>query len=320
MWQTEPVETEYVAPEAPETVTGEDNLPSLEDVYGKDWAWQKYDNKEEAENVVGITLEAPFFGNEEYVTYYASKGQERIRIWYLNIIEDVDKCTVLRVRYYDALGRSETCMESYFVGFSQKQGYEGYPVLSLIMDPKGLTDGETGIYIQGDTYDGNSWSGNYNQRGRDWERLAYFQYFRPEGELQTASSCGVRIKGNWSRRLPQKSLNLFARKQYSGQKEFMYDFWGDGYFPDVMTLHAGGNDTSGKLKNRLAAELCRETLETLRQEQASAMAAHYRRWYSTTPEAFFDETEEYLAFFENRPRVIRQLLWQYDLLPKDTAP
>lgn len=234
--------------------------------------------------------------------------------------EPVDKCTVLRVRYYDVLGRSETCMESYFVGFSQKQGYEGYPVLSLIMDPKGLTDGETGIYIQGDTYDGNSWSGNYNQRGRDWERLAYFQYFRPEGELQTASSCGVRIKGNWSRRLPQKSLNLFARKQYSGQKEFMYDFWGDGYFPDVMTLHAGGNDTSGKLKNRLAAELCRETLETLRQEQASAMAAHYRRWYSITPEAFFDETEEYLAFFENRPRVIRQLLWQYDLLPKDTAP
>lgn len=159
----------------------------------------------------------------------------------------------------------------------------------------------------------------------------------------------------------------------------MYDFWGDGYFPDVMTLHAGGNDTSGKLKNRLAAELCREkpfathqyvlcqvflngeywglydlaegytahyiaytygvpeqavvsmkntlleagdgeTLEALRQEQASAMAAHYRRWYSITPEAFFDETEEYLAFFENRPRVIRQLLWQYDLLPKDTAP
>lgn len=86
--ETEPVETEYVAPEAPETVTGEDNLPSLEDVYGKDWAWQKYDNKEEAENVVGITLEAPFFGNEKYVTYYASKGQERIRIWYLNIIED----------------------------------------------------------------------------------------------------------------------------------------------------------------------------------------------------------------------------------------
>lgn len=86
--ETEPAETEYVAPEAPETVTGEENLPNMEDVYGKDWAWQKYDNKKEAENVVGITLEAPFFGNEEYVTYYASKGQERIRIWYLNIIED----------------------------------------------------------------------------------------------------------------------------------------------------------------------------------------------------------------------------------------
>lgn len=423
--------------------------------------------------------------------------------------EPVDKCTVLRVRYYDRLGRSETCTESYFVGFSQKQGYEGYHVLSLIMDPKALTDEETGIYIQGDTYSGNSWSGNYNQRGRDWERAAYFQYFSPEGELQTDASCGVRIKGNWSRRLPQKSLNLFARKEYNGQTEFKYDFWGSGYFPDVMTLHAGGNDVSGKMKNRLAAELCREepfsthryvlcqvflngeywglydltegytahyvsytygvpeqavvsmkstlleegddealveeingfvnstdfsvpenyeacgkmldmdsliryyavmlycarntdwpvdntqlwrtitsttgfgdgkwrymlydmdspgmeeeyithdtiasamegsaffrslmgnktfrqqlgaamldlsetdfapehvgaVLEAMRAEQASAMTAHYRRWYSTTPEAFYDETEEYLAFFENRPQVIWRLLREYDMLP-----
>lgn len=424
--------------------------------------------------------------------------------------EPVDKCTVLRVRYYDRLGRSETCTESYFVGFSQKEGYEGYHILSLVMDPKGLVDQETGIYIRGDSYDGDSWSGNYYQRGRDWERLAYFQYFSPEGELETASSCGVRIKGNWSRRLPQKSLNLFARKQYSGRKEFIYDFWGTGYFPDVMTLHSGGNDTTGKMKNRLSTalfgekpfathqyvlcqvflngeywglydltegytahyiaytygvpeqsvvsmkateleegdgeklveelngfvnftdfskpenyEACgeridmdsliwyyavmlycarntdwpvdntqlwrtitasegyrdgkwrymlydmdspgmeeeytdhdtiasamecstffrslmgnktfrqqlgeamlelsetdfepehvRETLETLRAQQESAMAAHYRRWYSTTPEAFYDETEEYLAFFENRPQVVRQLLREYNMLPE----
>lgn len=423
--------------------------------------------------------------------------------------EPVDKCTVLRVRYYDALGRSESCTESYFVGFSQKQGYEGYHVLSLIVEPENLVDEQTGIYVQGDTYTGDSWSGNYNQRGREWERQAYFQYFSPEGELCTASACGVRIKGNWSRRLPQKSLNLFARKQYGGLKNFRYDFWGTGYYPDVMTLHAGGNDTKGKLKNRLITALCgeepfsthryvlcqvflngeywglydltesytahyiantygvpeqsvvsmkntlleagngealveelngfvnttdfsepgnyeacarmidmdsliryyavmlycarntdwpvdntqlwrtaslstglgdgkwrymlydmdspgmenryidhdtiasamevsdffrslmgsrtfrqqlgkamlelcetdfgpehvRETLEALRAEQESAMIAHYRRWYSTTPEEFYDETEEYLAFFENRPQVIRQLLREYDMLP-----
>lgn len=424
--------------------------------------------------------------------------------------EPVDKCTVLRVRYYDALGRSESCTESYFVVFSQKEGYEGYPILSLVMDPEDLVDGETGIYIQGDSYDGDSWSGNYYGRGRDWERQAYFQYFSAQGELQTAASCGVRIKGNWSRRLPQKSLNLFARTEYGGLEEFKYDFWGTGYFPDVMTLHSGGNDTTGKMKNRLITALCEDepfathryvlcqvflngeywglydltegytahyiartygvpeqsvvsmkaTLleegngeklvedlngfanftdfskpenyeacgekmdmdsliryyavmlycarntdwpvdntqlwrtitategyrdgkwrymlydmdspgmeeeytghdtvasamerstffrslmgnktfrqqlgkamldlsetdfepehvrlvwEALRTQQESAMAAHYRRWYSTTPEAFYDETEEYLAFFENRPQVVRQLLKEYDMLPE----
>ena len=170
--------------------------------------------------------------------------------------EKVDKCTVIRVRYYDRLGGSEMTAGSYFVGFSQKPGYEGCHVVSLITDPAGLMDPETGIYVKGDSYTGDDWSGNYYNRGMDWEREASFQYFDEAGVLRAASACGIRIKGNWSRRLPQKSLNLFARKQYSGLKEFRYDFWGTGYFPDTMTLHSGGNDTDGKLQNRLVAELC----------------------------------------------------------------
>ena len=171
--------------------------------------------------------------------------------------EKVDKCTVIRVKYYDKLGGSEMTAGSYFVGFSQKSGYAGCHVVSLITDPKGLLDAETGIYVKGDSYaEGDDWSGNYYGRGIDWEREACFQYFDENGKLQAASACGIRIKGNWSRRLPQKSLNLFARKQYSGLKEFRYDFWGTGYFPDTMTLHSGGNDTDGKLQNRLISGLC----------------------------------------------------------------
>ena len=170
--------------------------------------------------------------------------------------EKVDKCTVIRVKYYDKLGGSEMTAGSYFVGFSQKPGYKGCHVVSLITDPAGLMDAGTGIYVKGDSYTGDDWSGNYYNRGMDWEREASFQYFDESGRLQTASACGIRIKGNWSRRLPQKSLNLFARKQYSGLKEFRYDFWGTGYLPDTMTLHSGGNDTDGKLQNRLVAELC----------------------------------------------------------------
>lgn len=91
---TAPVETEYATSATCETDTSEENLPSPRDVYGEDWLWKKCKNKQEAEDVAGITLEAPLFGQEEYVTYHANKGRESIRIWYLNTIEEGDSLTL----------------------------------------------------------------------------------------------------------------------------------------------------------------------------------------------------------------------------------
>lgn len=205
--------------------------------------------------------------------------------------EPVDKCTVIRVRYYDLLGGSETAVRSYFVGFSEKRGYEGYAVVSLIMDPKDLTDPETGIYVTGSSYTGGKWSGNYGGRGRKWEREGCFQYFDAGHTLQTSSACGVRIKGNWSRHLPQKSLSLFARKAYGGLAEFPYDFWGSDYYPDVLTLHSGGNDREGKLQNRLVSELCREEPFAVHQYVLCQVFLNGEYW------GMYDLTESYTAHY-----------------------
>lgn len=91
---TAPVETEYATSATCETDASEANLPSPRDVYGEDWFWKQCKDKQEAEDVAGITLEAPLFGQEEYATYLANKGRESIRIWYLNTIEEGDSLTL----------------------------------------------------------------------------------------------------------------------------------------------------------------------------------------------------------------------------------
>ena len=91
---TAPVETEYATSATCETDANEANLPSPRDVYGEDWFWKQCKGKQEAEDVAGITLEAPLFGQEEYATYLANKGRESIRIWYLNTIEEGDSLTL----------------------------------------------------------------------------------------------------------------------------------------------------------------------------------------------------------------------------------
>ncbi|MBR6968869.1 MAG: CotH kinase family protein [Ruminococcus sp.] len=101
---------------------------------------------------------------------------------------------------------------------------------------------------------GNIWEmpANYTQRGREWEREANFTLF-DGGEKVLEQNVGIRIKGNYSRCLPQKSFNVYTRQDY-GSSEFSYDFF-DGKATkakngkaikkyDGLVLRNGGNDNT----------------------------------------------------------------------------
>ena len=209
--------------------------------------------------------------------------------------EKVDKCTVIRARYYDAVSASPVITASYFVGFGDREGYGTMRVVSLVTDPAGLFDPEDGIYVKGNSFGGSdedidaSWTGNYYNRGRDWEREATAQFFDPDGQLFYAAPCGIRIRGNFSRRDAQKSFNLFARKEYGGTSTFRYDFWDTGYYPDVMSLHAGGNEHVGKIRNRLVAELTRDM------DYATMQYSHCHLFLNGEYWGVYDLTEKYNA-------------------------
>lgn len=184
----------------------------------------------------------------------------------------IDKATIVRAVVYDGIanyGKVKTA--SYFVGFGNKNGYEEMNVLSMVTDPSNLFDYETGIYVTGKTYDeyvkeyrgGDEyywreefwalWMANYRNRGKKWEREVNCQFFDTDKRLVLDQESGIRIHGGISRGYNPKSLNVYARKEYSGNKQLQADLFKTGYYPSAVTLFQGGNDVRTKLKDYVVA-------------------------------------------------------------------
>ena len=93
------------------------------------------------------------------------------------------------------------------------------PLISISTDKENLFSNERGIFIAGDNFKTNNInSGNYFERGVDFEREVYFQYFNHKGKLDFELEIGMRIHGGITRRNPQKSLKFYARQEYGKNK------------------------------------------------------------------------------------------------------
>ena len=176
----------------------------------------------------------------------------------------IDKCTVVKAAYRDADGNySKIKSASYFVGYQDKTGYDKMNIISIITDPDNLFDFDSGIYVLGEIdeedYQKNGifWvDANYYQHGIDWERNASIQFYDTEKHLALDQDCGIRIQGGYTRSSLPRSLNLYAREQYSNNaRRFYIDLFGTGYMADTVTLFAGGNDRISKCRDMLVSRL-----------------------------------------------------------------
>ena len=79
------------------------------------------------------------------------------------------------------------------------------PIVSIVVDSGDLLNRETGLIA------------NFDQRGRAWERPAYFSYFR-EGELGIGTGTGLRVHGGKSRGMTAKSFRLHFRDLYGSKR------------------------------------------------------------------------------------------------------
>lgn len=197
-----------------------------------------------------------------YRTEPAAAGEPQVAPGYYaryeSLKKEVDKCVVVRAIAVDADGNtSPVKTATYFIDYEKKSGYTGISVLSVVTDPDGLFGDENGIMVNGKKYKEALASGKLNGitdthilreytnaftgRGRDWEREVHVDYFAEGGQdLTFSQEAGIRLHGNQSRVAEeQKSFNLYARKEYDGNKTFLSPFYGDGILSDRITLMKG---------------------------------------------------------------------------------
>ncbi len=186
---------------------------------------------------------------------------------YTNSMPEVqkEKATVVRSIVVDKNGtQSKVVTNTYFVGDAlSSEKYKGLKIISLVTSENDLYDYEKGIYVMGKTYDDwknsdeydymtEEWDipANYTQKGREWEKPAAIQIFE-DGKPVITDDVGIRIHGGATRSYPQKSFNVYFRKDY-GSSKLEYDLFSgnvksqsDGSAItkfDTFILRNGGND------------------------------------------------------------------------------
>ncbi|HSL93320.1 MAG TPA: lamin tail domain-containing protein [Bacillota bacterium] len=150
----------------------------------------------------------------------------------------VTKTTVLRARVFTpGFLPSVTINSTYLVNDNTDLS-----VLSILMDPKDLWDYYTGIYVMGPRAEENFpyVGANFWQ---DWEKPMHFQLFEPDGTLGFSFDAGIMIGGQYSRAVPQKTFNIFARNEY-GSNVMEYPFFPDKELTTykALTLRQSGQD------------------------------------------------------------------------------
>lgn len=169
---------------------------------------------------------------------------------------NIDKCTIIRaVSISQDKKKSTVKSASYFVNFDKKKGYDRINVISVITDPKNLFDADTGIYVNGSKFDewiknnkinsfdfDNDKVLNFLEKGRDTEREAHADFFNANKKLIQEKEIGIRVQGASSRLLPQKSFNLYARREYDGVNRFSSNILDLNYSPHKMNLFASSQD------------------------------------------------------------------------------
>ena len=113
----------------------------------------------------------------------------------------------------------------------------GLPVVSICADSLDLFGFEQGILVPGIHFDSLNpeISGNYFQKGREWERVSNVEFYDYSDNGGINQICGLRTHGNRARRQPQKGLKIYARQEY-GNKHFHHQFFESDWRKDLAAF------------------------------------------------------------------------------------
>ncbi len=156
---------------------------------------------------------------------------------------DISETTVVRARaYQDGCIPGSAVTQTFLI-----DAQHVLPIVSISTHPDNFFDWETGIYVMGPDaepvepyYGANFW--------HDWEKPINIEFYEPDGVQAFNITAGVKIFGNWTRVLPQKSLAVFARSCY-GCSELDYQLFDSKPIDtfESFLLRNSGNDWANTL-------------------------------------------------------------------------
>lgn len=184
----------------------------------------------------------------------------------------MDKINVVRAITVDAEGnKSDVITHSYVIDIQDESEYQNLMTVSLCTNPDNLFDYETGKYVLGSQYEEyieayiaehgeepkkEEIRPNYWLQGRTTEMPASVEIFDENRDLILKQDVGIRIRGNATRELPQKSFGIFAREKYSGTDSFATDIFGDEFKYHRLILMSDRDST--KVRHEVHAELLKD--------------------------------------------------------------
>ncbi|MCK4750223.1 MAG: CotH kinase family protein, partial [Bacteroidales bacterium] len=126
----------------------------------------------------------------------------------------ITETTVIRARLFEDLKLpSNVTTQTYIL-----DDHSSLPVVSISTDPENFFSNDLGIYVVG-TQGVTGWCMdtpvNWNN---DWERPVNIEYFDHNKEQMVNQLVGTKIYGGCSRMWRYKSLALYARNRYSGNR------------------------------------------------------------------------------------------------------
>ena len=213
-------------------------------------------------------LELGIYSNKNGTIYYTTDGadpDQKSKKYEKPIklpATEVIKATAVKAKaFFEDGTESKTIVHTYFVGENIDKRYDTL-VFSITTDPYNLYDYEYGIFVEGklrsdwikenphDKIEPND-PANFNMRGKESEREVFVEAFEPDGTPVLNQRAGIRTYGGWSRARSQKSIKMYARKEYDEENnKFRYQFFPertgfDGTVLDTfkeLVLRNCGND------------------------------------------------------------------------------
>jgi hypothetical protein len=165
-----------------------------------------------------------FQNSEQIDIYYSLDGRppDASALRYQRPIALAATTAVRAIGYRRGYAPSAVVTHTYFIDEAVH-----LPFVAIVTDPDNFFSNDRGIYVTGTHGTGGYCDSAIRNVKQDWERPVNVELYEMDGTVAFNQQAGVKIYGGCSRtRFPQKSLALYARKEY-GKGSFEYQLFPD---------------------------------------------------------------------------------------------